>query len=144
MERDHPAYRGLPKNLTRELKPSPWYIRIPDMVAFLHRIRPALEKHLLGTAVEGHTGQLKLSFFRHGIQLSFERGRITDMESWLPSEVSHRDARFPDFTFWQLVCGWRRFHELTENFADCWGTHEAAVLLDSLFRSYHGKVWVLA
>lgn len=144
LERDHPAYWALPKNSVRKLKPSPWYIRIPNMVGFLRRIQPALEKHLLGTVAEGYTGQIKLSFFRDGIRLNLERGRITEIESWLPSEVAQGDARFPDFTFWHLVCGWRRFHELTENFADCWGTHEAAVLLDALFPPFHGKVWVFA
>ena len=114
------------------------------MTSFLRRIQPALEEHLLGTVAEGYTGELKLSFFRDGVRLGFERGRITYVESWLPENVLQGDARFPFFSFWQLVCGWRRFHELTENFADCWGTHEAAVLLDALFPPFHGKVWVLA
>jgi Acetyltransferase (GNAT) domain len=144
LERDHPAYQALPKDSFRELKPSPWYIRVPDMIGFLRRIQPALEKHLLGTVVEGHSGQLNLSFYRDGIQLGFECGRITSIESWQPGDVSQGDARFPFYSFWQLLCGWRRFSELRDNFADCWGTHEAAVLLDNLFPPFHGKVWVLA
>jgi len=144
LERDHPAYRALPKDSFHELKPSPWYIRIPDMIGFLRGIQPALEEHLLGTIAEGYTGQLKLSFFRDGVQVDFERGRITSIESWLPKDILQGDARFPFFSFWQLVCGWRRFQELTETFADCWGTHEAAALLDALFPPFHGKVWVLA
>ncbi len=144
LERDHPAYRALPKDSFHELKPSPWYIRIPDLVSLLRRIQPALEEHLLGTVAEGYTGQLKLSFFRDGVQLDFERGRITNIESWVPKDVLQGDARFPFFSFWQLVCGWRRFNELAESFADCWGTHEAAALLDALFPPFHGKVWVLA
>lgn len=144
LERDHPAYQALPNGSFYDLKPSPWYIRIPDMIGFLRRIQPALEQHLPGTVAEGYTGQLKVSFFRDGVQLGFERGRITSIERWVPGDVKQGDARFPFFSFWQLVCGWRRFHELTENFADCWGTHEAAVLLDALFPPFHGKVWVLA
>ena len=144
LERDHPAYRALPKDSFHELKPSPWYIRIPDILGFLRQIRPALEEHLLGTVAEGYSGRLRVSFFRDGIQLHFQRGRIISIESWLPKDLKQGDARFPFFSFWQLVCGWRRFHELTEIFADCSGTHEAAVLLDALFPPFHGKVWVLA
>lgn len=144
LERDHPLYRAMPKNLLREIKASPWYIRIPDLPAFLHRIRPALEQHLIGSVAEGYSGELKLNFYRSGIKLVFERGRLTTIENWRPSEVWQGDARFPDSTFLQLLCGWHRFRELSEIFADCWGTHEAAVLLDSLFPPFNGKVWVLA
>lgn len=144
LERDHPLYHAIPKSHLREIKPSPWYIRVPDMVAFLRRIRPELERHLIGTVAEGYSGGLKLNFFRGGIQISFERGRISKIETWHPNEVWEGDARFPDSSFLQLVCGWHRFHKMAESYADCWGTHEAAVLLDCLFPSYHGKVWVLA
>ena len=144
LERNHPLYRAIPKNLVRDLKPSPWYIRIPDMVAFLCKIRPALESHLVGTVAEGFSGALKLNFFRSGVQLVFVQGRISTIESWWPDEVWQGDARFPEASFLQLVCGWHRFQELAGNFAECWATHEAAVLLDCLFPSFHGKVWVLA
>lgn len=144
LERDHPLYRAIPKNLVREIKPSPWYIRVPDMIGLLRRIRPALEKNLVGTVAEGYSGELKLNFFRSGIKLVFARGMISEIENWFPSEVWHGDARFPDASFLQLVCGWSRFHEMAESFADCWGTHEASVLLDCLFPPFHGKVWVLA
>ncbi len=144
LERDHPLYQVIPKSHVHEIKPSPWYIRIPDMVALLRRIRPVLEKHLIGSVAEGYSGELKLNFYRGGIQISFERGRISKIEGWLPNEVWEGDARFPDTSFLQLVCGWHRFHKMAESYADCWGTHEAAVLLDCLFPSYHGKVWVLA
>ncbi len=144
LEQEHPVYRALSKNLVREMRPSAWYIRVPDMVAFLRHIRPALEKHLVGTVAEGYSGELKLNFFRRGIQLKLERGQITDISNWFPEEVWHGDVRFPDLTFLQLVCGRRRFSELTEDFADCWGSDEAAVLLDCLFPPFTGNVWALA
>lgn len=144
LEREHPAYRALPRDSFLESKPSPWYIRIPDMIGFLRRIKPALEQHLPGTVAEGYTGELNVSFYRDGVQLVFERGRITNIEGWAPKDVKEGDARFPALNFWQLVCGWSRFHELTDNFADCWGTHEASVILDVLFPPFHGKPWLLA
>lgn len=144
LERDHPLYRVIPKSLVRDLKPSPWYIRVPDMVALLRRIGPALEKHLVGTVAEGYSGILKLNFFRSGIQLVFDRGRISAIENWQPDELWQGDARIPDASFLQLVFGWHRFEEIAENSAECWATYEATVLLDCLFPSFHGKAWVLA
>lgn len=144
LERDHPLYRAIPNDWVREIKASPWYIRIPDMVAFLRRIRPALEAHLVGTLAEGYSGVLNLNFYRSGIRMRFERGRILAIENWMPCEVWQGDARFPDSSFLQLVCGWRRFRDISEIFADCCGTHESALLLDSLFPPCTGKVWVMA
>jgi hypothetical protein len=144
LELDHPLYHAIPNNLIRDIKPSPWYIRIPDMVAFLRKIRPALEQNMIGTLADGFNGELKLNFFRSGIRMVFGRGRILAIEKWHPDEVWQGDARLPDACFLQLVCGWHRFQELTETCAECRATHEASVLLDCLFPSFHGKVWVLA
>ncbi len=144
LERDHPLYRAIPKNLVRDIKPSPWYIRIPDMVAFLRKIQPALEQNMIETLADGFSGELKLNFFRSGIRMVFRRGRILAIEKWQPDEVWQGDARLPDACFLQWVCGWHRFQELTEAYAECRATHEASVLLDCLFPSFHGKVWVLA
>jgi hypothetical protein len=144
LERDHPLFQAMPKGLARELKASPYYIRIPDMIQLLRRIRPALEKHLRGSLADGYSGELKLSFYRGGIRMNFERGRILAIDPWSPAEIWEGDAKLPDSSFLRLVCGWQRFHELADSFADCWGTHEAAVLLDCLFPAFHGKPWVLA
>ena len=144
LERDHLFYRALGKDLVQEIKASPWYIRVPDLVALLRKIRPALEQHLVGTVAEAYSGELRLNFFRGGMRLKFEQGQITAIESWFPGKVSEGDARLPDSAFVQLVCGWRRFGNLAETFAECSGTHEAVVLLDSLFPPFNGKVWVLS
>jgi hypothetical protein len=144
LERDHPLYRVIPKGMLRETRATPWYIRIPDMVAFLCRISPALEKHLLGTVVEGYSGELRLNFFRSGIRVRFVSGRLLPIEDWKPDEIWEGDARLPESAFLQLVCGWHRFNELSGIFAECWASHEAAILLDCLFPAFHGKVWVLA
>ena len=142
--REHPIYQALPKDVVRKEPPYAWYIRVPDLIAFLRHIQPALEKHLIGTVAEGYTGELKLNLYRTGIYLKFERGRITDITDWTPEDVEAGDAAFPDLTFLQLLCGRCRTEELTSNFVDCWtnGT-TPAVLLDCLFPTFAGEVWHL-
>jgi hypothetical protein len=144
LERDHPFFRALPSHLNREVRPSPWYVRIPDIVAFVRKVRPALEEHLVGTVAEGYSGELKLNFFRCGMVLNFNRGHITTVEHWSPAGISDGDVRLPESAFVQLVCGWRRFSELGKSFPECWSAHEAALLMDHLFPPSHDKVWVLA
>ena len=142
--REHFVYQALPKNVVRAEPPYAWYIRVPDLIAFLRHIRPALEKHLIGTVAEGYTGELKLNFYRNGIHLKFEQGQITEITDWNPKDVEEGDAAFPDLTFLQLLCGRCRTAELTSNFVDCWtnGT-TPAVLLDCLFPTFAGEVWHL-
>ena len=140
----HPAYHALLGNKIHVHEPYGWYIRVPDLVAFLQHIQPALEKNLLGTVAEGYNGELKLNCYRSGMQLKFNRGKITDTSNWLPDSVETGDARFPDLTFLQLLCGRRRFNELKTNFVDCGGRDEAGVLLDCLFPSFTGNVWCLS
>ena len=42
--REHPVYSVLSKSVVRKGPPYAWYIRIPNLIAFLQHIQPALEK----------------------------------------------------------------------------------------------------
>ncbi len=142
--RTHPAYHALLGNKIHVDEPYGLYIRIPNLVAFLRHIQSALEKNLVGTVAEGYNGELKLNFYRSGLQLKFNGGKIRDISNWSPDSVEDGDARFPDLTFWQLLCGRCRFNELKTNFVDCDGRGEAGVLLDCLFPPFTGNVWCLS
>jgi len=144
--REHPAYSLLPENpISKPYVYDNWYVRIPDLVAFLLHIRVALESNLVGTVAEGYSGTLTVSSYQNAIELTFEQGQITDT-SWMHEKYvwGENYANFPDLTFWQLVCGRRRFRELAEAFPDeCCGMTEAGVLLDCLFPKFTGIVWAL-
>ena len=142
--RAHPSYYALLGNKIHGHEPYGLYIRVPDLVAFLRQIQPALEKNLVGTVAESYNGELKLNYYRSGVQLKFNDGKITDISNWSPDSVEDGDARFPDLTFLQLLCGRRRFNELKSNFADCGGRDEAGVLLDCLFPPFTGNIWYLS
>jgi hypothetical protein len=142
--REHPVYSLLPEN-PGKIGYDNWYVRIPDLVAFLLHIRLALEANLVGTVAEGYSGTLTVSSYRNAIKLTFEQGRIADI-SWIHEKYvwGGNYANFPNLTFWQLVCGRRSFKELTEAFPDeCCGTIKAAVLLDCLFPRFTGIVWTI-
>ena len=142
--REHPLYSVLPKGIARKEAPYAWYIRVPNLIAFLRHIQPALEKHLIGTVAEGYSGELKLNFYQSGIHFTFERGRVTKLTDWTPEDVEEGDAAFPDLTFLQLLCGRCRTEELTSHFVDCWTNSTAtAVLLDCLFPEFASEVWNL-
>ena len=142
---DHPAYHAVWDRLPRERKPYAWYVRVPDLPGFLGHIAPALEKRLAGSVVAGYTGELKISFYRAGLRLALEQGRLTTIEAWKPSPEERGAAGFPDLTFLQLLFGYRSLDELRHAFADCWAsTDDARALLEALFPRQGSHVWPIA
>jgi hypothetical protein len=110
-----------------------WYIRVPDLPAFLNRNAPALEKRLADSPQGGYAGELKLNFYRGGLRLGFEQGGIV-VESWKPERVEEGDAAFPGLTFLQALIGYRSLGELEQAFPDLSArTDEARALLPVLF-----------
>ena len=57
----HPVYDTISNRLVQLHKPYAWYMRVPDMPAFLRHITPALEKRLAGSAQSGYTGEVTLA-----------------------------------------------------------------------------------
>ncbi len=131
---DHPVYSALDQALERMPEPYAWYVRVPDLPAFLRHIGPALEARLSGSAIAGHTGALKLNFYTSQYRLEFERGRLAGLETYQPKRFFDGDAFFPGLTFLQLLFGRRSLRELKFAFPDCFTeSDEAAVLVDALF-----------
>lgn len=131
---DHPVYQALGDELPAFVEPYAWYIRVPDLPAFIRHIAPALEKRLAESIAVGYGGELKISFYRDGLRLRFELGKLIEVESWKPNSGDDGAAAFPGLTFIQLLFGYRSFDELHHAFADCfWNNNEAKVLLNILF-----------
>jgi hypothetical protein len=134
-----------------------WYARVPDVPAFLGAVAPALERRLAASPCAGHSGTLTLGFYRDGVKLTLERGRVAAVEPWRPditvrglefgrasSDPRRPLAMFPDLTFLQLLFGFRALEELELAFPDCVvRTNEARALLDALFPKTPSDVWAV-
>ena len=116
----HPAYEVLGKNFPTVVDPYAWYLRVPDLPGFLNHIRPALEKRLAESIAVGHSREIKISFYRDGLRLVIEKGKLTTIESWKPSPEDGGMIAFPGLTFLQLLFGYRSYDKLHHSFADCW------------------------
>jgi GNAT superfamily N-acetyltransferase len=139
---EHPAYRVLRNRLSGVRPPYAWYVRVPDLVDFLRHIAPVLEQRLSKSALVGHTGQIQISFYRDGLRLAFENGRLNSVEPWRPTPQESGDAGFPELTFLQLLFGYRSLEELRHAFADCWAADDGAhPLLAALFPKQPSNVW---
>ncbi len=141
----HPVYEALGKNLPSEHSPYAWYIRIPDLPGFLNQIKPALERRMAESIAVGHSREIKISFYRDGLRLVLEKGKLLTIESWKPSPDDDGAAAFPGLTFLQILFGYRSLEELCQSFPDCWYDGEdVRALIDILFPKKYSDVFPVA
>jgi hypothetical protein len=141
----HPAYEAMGNSLPGVNEPYAWYMRVPDLPAFIRHIAPVLEKRLADSIAVGYSGELKISFYRDGLRLVFAKGRLQTVEPWKPKNEDDENAAFPNSTFLQLLFGYRSFDELHYAFADCsWKDNESYRLLNILFPKKLSDVFPIA
>jgi len=142
---EHPVYQTLGRDLPTVREPYAYQVRVPDLPAFLNHIKPALEKRLADSIASGHSREIRVSYYRDGLRIVIEQGKLTTIEKWMPSPEEGGDIAFPDRTFLQLLFGYRSFEELHASFADCsCNPEEVRVLMNILFPKKLSDVYPVA
>lgn len=133
--RTHPIYDLLGTEIAPRYEPPyAWYIRIPNVPAFIQRIAPVLEQRLADSALIGFTGELKVDCYRGGLRLVFDGGKLTTVENWRPPTYGdHANAGCPPLVFLQLLLSYRSLADLKSIYPDVWSNREATLLLNILF-----------
>ncbi len=139
----HPIYAVLGKELAN-MKDAPyaWYVRIAHLPTFLQHVAPALERRLSRSAAAGYSGELIFDFYRGGLRMVFERGKLITVEDWRrPIWNVRGDVRFPPLVFLQAVFGYRSLDALRAAFPDALVNDNVELLVKTLFPARHS--WVL-
>lgn len=111
--------------------PYAWYIRVPDLPAFMRHIAPVLERRLRGSAANGYTGTLTVRFYDLTLlTFTFEAGRLQDVVHEVGDKA---DAGFPYHAFLNLVFGHRTIDELRYALPEIYANRNATILLEILF-----------
>lgn len=133
--REHPLYDVLGASVARqESEPYAWYIRVPDLPAFLMHVKAVLEQRIAGSPFVGYSGELRLNFYQGGLRLVFEGGLLRSAEPWRqPAWGTKAQASFPPLVFYQLVFGFRSLPELQASLTDVRVDADTAPLLKQLF-----------
>jgi hypothetical protein len=133
--RAHPFYDVLGEKLAPYARPPyAWYVRVPDVPGFVRHIAPVLEARLAQSPLVGYTGELKIDFYRSGLRLAFEDGKLAAAEPWrVPAYSEEAKAGFPPLLFLKLLFSYKSLAELRSGFPDAWAEDEAILLLDTLF-----------
>jgi hypothetical protein len=141
---DHPAYHVTPRSLPLFNPAYAYYMRVPNLPDFIQTISPVLEERLAKSYAVGYNGELKLSFFKGGLILALENGKLKSVEPWKKPEREKASSLFPDLTFLQLLFGYRSYDELKAAIPDCYSyINEAEVLLRILFPKKPSRVYDL-
>ena len=133
--RSHPLYDVLGKDLANSIEaPYAWYVRVAHLPAFLRHIAPALEQRLAHSIVAGYSGELTFDFYRGGLRMVFERGKLTTVEDWrCPIWDANPDTRFPPLVFLQVLFGYRSLDALRAAFPDVRVNDNVEALMKALF-----------
>lgn len=133
--RTHPIYDLLGEEVApRQETPYAWYIRIPDVPAFIRHIAPVLEQRLADSPLAGYTGELKMDCYRGGLRIALTDGKLTTVETWRPPTYGdHANAGCPPLVFLQLLLSYRGLAALRSTYPDVWANSEATLLLNTLF-----------
>lgn len=144
--RSHPIYTVLGEALAPHYEaPYAWYLRVPDVIAFLRHITPVLESRLAASPLTGYTGELKLDHYRGGLRFDFRAGKLAAVEPWRPPAYGDEaHAGCPSLIFLQLLFGWRSLAALRAIFPGVWANEPAALLLDILFPAQPSTVYPIA
>ena len=140
LDENHPAYRVAGDRLPQNRRRYAWYLRVPDLPGFINHIAAVLEKRLAESILNPYTGEVKLGFYRTGLNLKFKDNRLADVETWQPTTKDSGKAAFPGLTFYQLLFGHRNIDELMFAFPDCFVSDELKLVLSVLFPKQPSKI----
>ncbi|MEZ4711585.1 MAG: GNAT family N-acetyltransferase [Caldilineaceae bacterium] len=140
--RTHPLYDAMGQELAPHVdEPYAWYIRVPDVPAFIRRIQPVLEQRLADSNMAGFRGELKLDFYRGRLRMAFEAGKITAVEAWKPPTYGdNADGGSPPLLFLHVLLSYRSVDEVDKLFPDFWVNNKARQLLRILFPPLPSKI----
>lgn len=119
-----------------------WYLRVPDVPAFLMRIAPVLEHRLKGSGAHGYTGTLSIAFQdTRGVKIHFEGGSLKDVTT---EDMDYGDAGFPYLMFLNVLFGHHTPSELMQVLPEVYANRQARLLLNILFPKQRSALLGLA
>lgn len=108
-----------------------WQVYVPDLAALLRAIEPTLADRLADSLYAGLTREVRINFYRGGMVLRFEQGRLAAVAP-LEGEAA-ADLSLPAWAFVPLVLGHRTLDELRHAYPDTSWRGESRLLLETIF-----------
>jgi len=141
----HPSYPLIEQWLPFSAPPYSWYMRVGNLPAFLRHITPVLEKRLAISPITGYSGEVILNFYKNGLKMIFNNGKIKSIENWQPGIHENGHVRVPGTTFNHLLFGHRDIDEIHYLYAEAGVNKSMKALLATLFpKQPTEEIWAFA
>ena len=95
-----------------------WYVRVPDLPRFIHKLAPALNKRLAASAHAGLHGLVSIQLGKQSIGIRFNNGRVDDVTDMPGLNRNDANASFPNGNWNQILFGWRSVKDILRTDAD--------------------------
>ena len=119
-----------------------YQIRIPDILRFLKKISPVLERRLVGSMFENLTRDFTINTFRHCFVLKFSNGKLLDISDIGPPEVNeYLSFRAPPLDLVRLILGAYNIDELASNNIDFIVRGGVKLLAETLFPKKESAIY---
>jgi hypothetical protein len=120
-----------------------YQVRIPNMVGFLEKIAPVLERRLNGTMFEGLTYDVIINTFQNCYSMKFSTGTIVDISDLGPQQVNENQAfRAPPKDLVRLILGAYNIKEIEQNNIDFIVRGEVRLIVETLFPKKESSVYM--
>ena len=120
-----------------------YQVRIPNMVGFLEKIAPVLERRLNGTMFEGLTYDVIMNTFQNCYSMKFSTGTIVDISDLGPQQVNENQAfRAPPKDLVRLILGAYNIKEIEQNNIDFIVRGEVRLIVETLFPKKESSVYM--
>ena len=111
-----------------------WYVRVPHLPRFIHKLAPALNSRLAESPHAGFDGQVTIHLGRRNISVSFSNGICDQVTDATGLDRREANVSFPNGNFSQILFGWRSIKDILRTDADASVKSKAdADLLQTLF-----------
>lgn len=111
-----------------------WQIKLPSIVRYLKKIGPVLERRMEGSVIAGHSGTLRLYFYRQSVDLVFDCGSLVQVR---PGEGECGDTFCIAAEMFPALClGHRSWREIRHIKPDVYpSSGKSGLLVETLFPS---------
>lgn len=103
-----------------------WYVRIDDPMRAFQKLQGEFERRIASSNFAGLSRELDLSFYRFGLKLTFESGKIIAINP-LPREIDPKNG-IPLEILPQVMLGYRDLDQLAEVYPDLTGKEDWELL----------------
>jgi predicted N-acetyltransferase YhbS len=136
LDEQHPLREQLSHSGIRHVKEptGTWYTRVSDYAYMIESLRPVLERRLAHSSMCGFSGEVHLSFYGKGVQMTWQNGQLIACKNTRPPIMGEgTNGTYPPGAFMLQLFGRKSFRQIKYWHHEVWADAPTEQLLGILF-----------